>query len=108
MRYDIGGNGFAEAGLMALDYFWATLDASQSARYIPIATNYADFYASHFKNRTSDGRLMIWPSQVLESWWCEWPGSPGVNYNVTRCNVRGWSGRGGSDAQSAHLCDDAV
>lgn len=68
MRYDYGGNGFAEAGLMALDYYTTTQDPALGAKYLPIATNYVDFYASHFRNRTADGRLMIWPSQVLESW----------------------------------------
>lgn len=74
VRYDFSGNGFAEAGLMAIDYYWHTLDIARSARYIPFATAYVDFFASHYRNRTSDGKLMIWPAQVLESWWCEWPG----------------------------------
>ena len=82
MRYDYGGNGFAEAGLMALDYYATTQDPALGAKYLPIATNYVDFYASHFRNRTADGRLMIWPSQVLESWWCEWPGP---NPDLARC-----------------------
>lgn len=86
VRYDFGGNGLAEAGLMAIDYFWHTLDLENSARYIPFATAYADFYGSHYPNRTADGKLMIWPSQVLESWWCEWPGSPGVNWDPTKCS----------------------
>ena len=85
VRYDFGGNGFAEAGLMGIDYYWHTLDLENSARYIPFATSYVDFYASHFPNRTQDGRLMIWPSQVLESWWCEWPASPSVNFDPTKC-----------------------
>ena len=66
VRYDYGGNGFAEAGLMALDYYFTTLDLEGSARYIPFATEYVDFYSSHYRNRTEDGRLMIWPAQVLE------------------------------------------
>jgi len=85
VRYDFGGNGFAEAGLMGIDYYWHTLDLENSARYIPFATSYVDFYASHFPNRTQDGKLMIWPSQVLESWWCEWPASPSVNFDPTKC-----------------------
>ena len=85
VRYDYGGNGFAEAGLMSIDYYWHTLDLESSARYIPFATNYVDFYASHYTNRSEDGKLKIWPSQVLESWWCEWPGTPGVDYNPAKC-----------------------
>jgi hypothetical protein len=86
VRYDFGGNGFAEAGLMAIDYFWHTLDLAASARYIPFATQYVEFYLSHFTNRTADGKLMIWPAQVLESWWCEWPGSPGVDWDPAKCS----------------------
>jgi len=70
---------------MGIDYYWHTLDLANSARYIPFATGYVDFYASHFPNRTADGRLMIWPAQVLESWWCEWPASPSVNFDPTKC-----------------------
>lgn len=86
VRYDFSGNGFAEAGLMAIDYYWHTLDIARSARYIPFATAYVDFFASHYRNRTSDGKLMIWPAQVLESWWCEWPGSPSVNWDPAKCS----------------------
>ena len=86
VRYDFGGNGFAEAGLMALDYYFSTLDAAGAAKYIPIASNYVDFFASHYRNRTADGRLMIWPSQVLESWWCEWPGTPSIDYDPRKCS----------------------
>ena len=83
VRYDIGGNGFAEAGLMALDYFWMTQDVARSAAYIPFATSYVDYYLSQYKNRSADGRLIIWPAQVLESWWCEWEArfSPACSQN---------------------------
>jgi hypothetical protein len=110
VRYDHGGNAPGpEAGLMAIDYFWATQDAAAAAKYIPIATHTLDFYVrvlsasgsgglegsacsrptpdtpafpfphphvqmSHHKNRTSDGKIMLWPTQVLETYWCEWPG----------------------------------
>jgi hypothetical protein len=74
-RFDFGGNGHGpHAGLMALDYFWQTMDFSTAARYIPIATHSLDFFMTHFLNRTADGNLMIWPSQVLETYWCDWPG----------------------------------
>ena len=83
VRYDFGGNGFAEAGLMALDYYWHTQDLVNSARYVPFATSYVDFYASHYRNRTADGRLMLWPTQVLETFWCEWPGFENCCVNDT-------------------------
>jgi hypothetical protein len=57
---------------MALDYFWMTQDAARSAAYIPFATSYIDYYAAQNTNRSADGNLVIWPSQVLETVWCEW------------------------------------
>lgn len=75
VRYDFGGNGVGlEAGLMAIDYCIRTLDATACAKYVPIATFSLDFYIYHYKNLTSDGKFLIWPTQVLESYWCEWPG----------------------------------
>ena len=75
VRYDFGGNALGpEAGLMALDYYLHTGDAAAAARYIPIATETLDFFASHYPNRTADGKLLLWPTQVLETYWCEWPG----------------------------------
>ncbi len=75
VRYDFGGNGVGlEAGLMAIDYCIRTLDANSCSKYIPIATFSLDFYINHYKNLTSDGKFLIWPTQVLESYWCEWPG----------------------------------
>jgi hypothetical protein len=29
---------------------------------------------THYPNRTSEGKLVIWPTQVLETYWTEWPG----------------------------------
>jgi hypothetical protein len=65
VRFDFGGNGWGpEAGFYALQYYWATGNASAAAPFIPIATAALDFYASHYRNRSADGTLLMWPTQV--------------------------------------------
>lgn len=58
----------SEIAIMALDYYAWTGDAS----YLPIAYNAATFLMEHFTNRSADGRVLIWPAQVLETHWCDW------------------------------------
>ena len=41
---------------------------------LAIATLALDFYINHYKNTTADGQFLLWPTQVREPWWCEWPG----------------------------------
>ena len=75
VRWDFSGNALGpEAGLMALDLLLHTGNLSQAQKYVPIATNTLDFIATFYKNRSADGKMLIWPTQVLESWWCDWPG----------------------------------
>jgi hypothetical protein len=75
VRWDFQGNALGpEAGIMALDLLLHTGNVSEAARFVPIATGALDFIASFYRNRSSDGKLLVWPAQVLESWWCEWPG----------------------------------
>lgn len=74
VRWDFSGNALGpEAGLMALDLLLHTGNASEAARFVPIATSTLDFLASFYTNRSADGRVLFWPAQVLESWWCTWP-----------------------------------
>ena len=74
-RWDFGGNAMGpEVGLMALDLLLHTGNLSEAARFVPLATGTLDFFAGFYKNRSADGRVLIWPAQVLESWWCNWPG----------------------------------
>ena len=81
-RFDFGGNGHGPtAGLMALDYYLATGDLMAARRYVPIATLSLDFFMTHFFNRTEDGKLVLWPSQVLETYWCDWDG----RFNASDC-----------------------
>ncbi len=62
---DFGGNALGpESGLMALDLFAFTGNVTQAARYIPLATKTLDFYAAHYPNRSTDGNMLIWPTQV--------------------------------------------
>lgn len=76
VQYDFGGNAMGpEVGLMALDYFAHTGDAAAAAVYIPLATKTLDFYMGHYANRTADGTFVLWPTQVLETFWCAWPGT---------------------------------
>lgn len=80
-RFDFGGNGHGPlSGLMALDYYWSTQDLTAAQKYIPIATLSLDFYMTHYHNRSSDGKFMLWPSQVLETYWCDYPG-----WNASDC-----------------------
>jgi len=56
---------------MALDYLSWTGDVPLfKARYLKLATQAAEFFMHHFKNTSEDGRVMVWPAQVLESYWC--------------------------------------
>lgn len=52
---------------MALDYYSSTGDAT----YLPLAFAAADYFMNHY-NVSASGRVVIFPAQVLESWWCAW------------------------------------
>ena len=30
------------------------------------------YFMHHFKNRSADGKVLVWPAQVLETYWCTW------------------------------------
>lgn len=58
---DWGGNsGTGEYAVMALDYYTWTGDSS----YLPLAFAAADFFMYHFPNRSSTGKVIVWPAQV--------------------------------------------
>lgn len=64
----------------ALDYLlWSEPDPSSpspNARgYLTIATQAAEYFMHHFQNRSADGRVVVWPAQVLETYWCTWNAS---------------------------------
>jgi hypothetical protein len=53
---------------MALDYYAYTGDPT----YLHIAFSAADFLTQHFTNRSETGQVVIWPAQVLETYWCNY------------------------------------
>ena len=38
--------------------------------YLPLAKLTIDFFRQHYRNRTTDGKMVIWPTQSLETYWC--------------------------------------
>jgi hypothetical protein len=74
-KQDQGGDsGTGEWSLMALDYLSWTNDTAifRDRGYLRLATQAAEFFMHHFSNRSADGRVMVWPAQVLETFWCTW------------------------------------
>jgi hypothetical protein len=69
-----GDSGTGEYSLMAIDFYAYTGDAS----YLNLAFAAANFFMYHYPNRT-DGRLVVWPAQVLETYWCDWSGTTWTN-----------------------------
>jgi hypothetical protein len=74
LHVDQGGDsGTGEYSLMALDYLQWTGDATTFAdKYMVLATQAAEYFMNHYQNRSADGRVVVWPAQVLETWWCDW------------------------------------
>ncbi len=73
-----GDSGTGEWALMALDWYTWTGDAT----YLPLAFAAADFLSQHYPNRTADGKLVVWPAQVLETYWCDFDTS---THQYTNC-----------------------
>ena len=60
---------------MALDYLlWSSADPALPTRaakdYLTVATQAAEYFINHFQNRSADGRVVVWPAQILETYWC--------------------------------------
>jgi hypothetical protein len=74
LHVDQGGDsGTGEWSLMALDYFLWTGDATAFAPYLKLPVQAANYFMNHFLgNTSSDGRVIVWPAQVLETWWCDY------------------------------------
>jgi len=77
-QFDFFGNAAGgEGSQMILDFFVATGNSVLLARYLEFVTLSLDFAFSYYTNRSSTGKLTVWPSQVLETWWCyPYPPSP--------------------------------
>ena len=48
-----------------LDHYAYTLDKAALQRYLPLVTSVVDFYAHHFSTTGSDGKIIIFPTQVF-------------------------------------------
>ena len=64
-----GNAGGTEVAMMILDHYLYTQNASALQRYFPIVGLTLDFFDHHHKNRTTEGELVVWPTQALET--CE-------------------------------------
>jgi hypothetical protein len=74
LHVDQGGDsGTGEWSLMALDLLLWTGNATLAAPYLTLPFAAADYFMNHFlANNRSDGRIVVYPAQVLETWWCDW------------------------------------
>lgn len=72
IHLDYGGDGGTpEIALFALDYLLFSNDTTKFLRYLPLVLSTADFFRQHYTNR-SNGEIVIYPTQVLETYWCDW------------------------------------
>jgi hypothetical protein len=53
---------------MALDFYAAT----GNAEYLPLAFSAADYFMQHYSVSPTTGRAVVFPAQVLETYWCVW------------------------------------
>ncbi len=73
LHMDHGGDsGTGEYPLMALDYLSWTGDAARAAPYLPLAFSAADYFMHHFNTSADGKKVVIYPAQVLETYWCDW------------------------------------
>ena len=69
LHLDPGGDsGTGEWSLMALDYFAHTGDS----QYLPLAFGAADYFMQHFNVNETTGRTILYPTQVLEGYQCDY------------------------------------
>jgi len=73
IHFDFGGNGgTTEIAFMVLDHWLYTQDQQALRRYLPIVAGAIDFFRQHYKDRDADGKMTIFPTQALETYWCDW------------------------------------
>ena len=71
LHYDFGGDaGGPEVSLMALDHFMYTGNESAWKRYSPIVYETIKFFSQHYPKRDANGKMVIFPTQALETYWC--------------------------------------
>lgn len=72
IRFDMGGDaGLPELCVMLLDYYSYTLDDEALRQYLPLLSGTLDFFSKHYGDVTQGGSLRIFPTQALETYWCD-------------------------------------
>jgi hypothetical protein len=71
--------GSLDLSLFVLDHWAYTQNKTALAEYLPIIEAVVDFYAQHWPARDSNGKIIIYPTQAVETWQC--PGWPAVETN---------------------------
>ena len=80
IRFDYGGDGgTTEMAQMVLDMWMYTRNRTMLQRYLPLVVNTIDFFRQHYKGRDKQGKMVVFPTQALETYWCAWEGSHGAN-----------------------------
>jgi len=76
LHVDQGGDsGTGEYPLMALDYLLYTGDPQAFSPYLKIPLQAANYFMYHY-NKSADGsKVVVYPAQVLETYWCDWNGA---------------------------------
>jgi len=55
---------------LILDSFTYSQDENSFKKYLPIVTSVIEFYAGRWTNRDSNGKILFFPSQSIETWQC--------------------------------------
>ena len=74
---------------MILDHFMFFGNLSAIRRYLPVVLSTVEFFAQHFNNRTAEGKMVIFPTQVLETFWCHgWGWKPNKTTGQNMSNLQ--------------------
>ena len=71
-----GDGPMSEFALMFLDRWRYDQDDAALLRRLPWAFGAVDFFSFIYPNRTAAGKVVIHPTQSLETWWCPYPFDP--------------------------------
>eukprot|EP01052_Picozoa_sp_SAG31_P032849 SAG31_NODE_3646_length_4030_cov_2.435767_1_plen_1076_part_00 len=83
IRFDYGGDGgTTEMALMVLDMWAYSRNRTMLQRYLPLVVNTIDFFRQHYPARDKQGKMVVFPTQALETYWCAWEGSHGARTYV--------------------------
>jgi hypothetical protein len=67
---------------MAMDYLLWTGDAEKFAPYLKIPLQAANYFMQHYAKNAEGTKVVVYPAQVLETWWCTWDTT---HQNFTNC-----------------------